>query len=115
MKSKEAQLQSECVQWFRLQYPDKIIYAIPNGGSRNIIEASNLKKQGILSGVADLHLPIRSGNYHSLFIEMKYDKGKQTESQIAFQNKVEKFDNKYLVIRSFDEFVTEIKNYFNIK
>jgi len=31
--------------------PGKILFAVPNGGSRNIIEAKNLKAQGVKSGL----------------------------------------------------------------
>ena len=51
---KEDNLQKACVTWFRLQYPDVVIFAIPNGGSRNPIEAAKLKATGTLAGVADL-------------------------------------------------------------
>ena len=111
MKQNESKLQQGCVTWFRLQYPDKIIYAIPNGGSRNVLEAVNLKKQGTLSGVADLHIPISNGKYHSLFLESKFGKNKQTESQVEFQQKVEKFGNCYKIFYSFDEFKKIIENY----
>ena len=84
MKGKEANLQAACVRWFRYQYPkySMILFAIPNGGSRNPIEAVNLKSQGVVSGVADLILLTSNGVFSSLCIEMKADKGKQTENQI---------------------------------
>lgn len=79
----EAQLQSECVRWFRLQYPKyaALLFAIPNGGSRNILEAYNLKRQGVVSGVPDLMLAVPNGRCHGLFIEMKYGKGRHTKKQ----------------------------------
>jgi hypothetical protein len=114
MKKHEEILQTACILYFRLQYPDKMIYAIPNGGSRNVIEASNLKRAGVLSGVADCHIPIPNKQYHSLFIEFKYgQKTKQTDNQIYFQKKVETWGNRYEVCRSFDEFRQIIDNYFN--
>ena len=91
MKSKEAQLQQLCVTWFRLNYRNYagLLYANANGGSRNIVEAANLKKQGVLAGVADLHLAIPNDNYHGLFIEMKIKPNNQQPSQIEFQKAVE--------------------------
>ena len=47
------------------------MFHIPNGGSRNKLEASNLKKQGVKAGVPDLFLPVGRGSYHGLFIELK--------------------------------------------
>ena len=46
-------------------------FAIPNGGSRNALEALSLSKQGVSPGVPDLMIPVVSGEYHGLFIEMK--------------------------------------------
>jgi hypothetical protein len=57
------------------------IFAIPNGGSRNKLEAKNLKMQGVKAGVPDLFIPVARGNYHGLFIEMKYGKNKTTALQ----------------------------------
>lgn len=84
---------------------------IPNGGSRNVIEAINLKKQGVLAGVADLQLAIPNKQYHSLFIEMKFAKNKQQPSQIEFQKAVEKQGYKYALVYSFDEFMQLINDY----
>lgn len=53
-------------------YPElKLIFAIPNGGERNIIVASRLKAEGVKSGVPDLFLPVARHDCHGLFIEMK--------------------------------------------
>jgi hypothetical protein len=62
--------------------PDVLWFAVPNGGSRNVIEAANLKRTGVRAGVFDLQL-IRDGRCH--FLELKAPGGRATESQIAFQ------------------------------
>lgn len=71
----EAQEQSALIQWAQLQegkYPQlKFLHHIPNGGSRHTIEAVNLKRQGVKSGVPDLCLPYPNGEYHGLYIELK--------------------------------------------
>ena len=115
MKSKEAQLQSECIRWFRLQYPNYagIIFAIPNGGSRNVIEAANLKRQGVTAGVADVILLLHNTQYNSLCIEFKYGRGKQTQAQLEFQAQAEKYGNRYIVVNSFDDFAKQINDYLN--
>lgn len=43
-------------------------FAIPNGGSRNKIEAVNLKREGVKAGVSDLCVILKD---RVLFIEMK--------------------------------------------
>ncbi|MCK9592703.1 MAG: VRR-NUC domain-containing protein [Methanoregula sp.] len=115
MKSREANLQSACVKYFRYQYPKLagVFFHVPNGGSRNAIEAKNLKIQGVVPGVADLILLKPSGQYSSLCIEMKAGTGRQSESQKQFQQAAEKAGNKYVIVRTFEEFVDNIHRYLN--
>lgn len=50
------------------------VFAIPNGGSRNKIEALNLKRQGVSAGVPDLFVvsrPPLAPECRGVFIEMK--------------------------------------------
>ncbi len=69
-------------EWRQVKYPElKLIYHIPNGGSRNKIEAVNLKKQGVKAGVPDLCLPVARKGFHGLYIEMKYGKNRITKYQ----------------------------------
>ena len=99
---KESGLQTSCVKWFRSQYPHLIIYAVPNGGSRNIREAQRLKTEGVLAGVADLVIMFPQGK--SLYIEMKVKGNKQTDNQKDFQKIAETLGHTYAVCYSFDEF-----------
>lgn len=81
----EAREQAALMEWterVKHLFPEiKLLFHIPNGGSRNKIEAANLKRQGVKAGVPDLFLPIARGKYHGLFIEMKYGKNKPTQAQ----------------------------------
>lgn len=58
-----------------------LLYHIPNGGSRNRLEAANLKRQGVKAGVPDLCLPVARGGFHGMYIEMKYGKNKASKDQ----------------------------------
>lgn len=111
MKHAESKLQIECVRWFRLAYPKLTLFAIPNGGRRGKIEASIMKAEGVLAGVADLFLAAPSKEYHGIFLEMKHGSGKQTGSQKEFQNNAEAQGYQYTVCKTFDEFKTTIENY----
>ena len=62
--------QAGFVQWFRTKWPRVVIFAIPNGGKRNITTAKNLKREGVVPGVPDLFIPA-----WGLWIEMKRQKG----------------------------------------
>ena len=57
------------IQWCNLK---KIfIFAIPNGGKRNVITAQKLKAEGVVAGIPDLFIPEPRGGWHGIFIEMK--------------------------------------------
>ena len=102
----EESIQVACVKWFRLQYPNLVIFAVPNGGSRNLYEAKNMKESGTLAGVADLVIVGNGGRV--LFVEMKAGKNKQEDSQVLFQNKVEKLGHRYIICRSKEQFMKEV-------
>lgn len=75
----EAQEQIAVVQY--CEWRKLPIFAIPNGGSRNKIEAINLKRQGVKPGVPDLCIPVPRRCYHGLYIEMKYGNNKASDQQ----------------------------------
>lgn len=71
--------QREFVAWVRKTYPDYKIFAIPNGGLRNISTAARLKAEGASAGVPDLFVPALK-----LFIEMKDESGRASEKQVEW-------------------------------
>lgn len=81
----EATEQQAVIRWAGYmsgRYPElELLYHIPNGGSRNKIEAANLKQQGVKSGVPDLCLPVGKGKYNGLYIEMKFGRNKPTKNR----------------------------------
>lgn len=111
MRNIESRLQQACVRWVRCQYPDLVVYAIPNGGKRNAVTGAILKAEGVLAGVADLFVARACGSYHGLYVEMKTEGGRQSESQRAFESAVVREGYGYAVCRSFDEFVSLINWY----
>lgn len=95
--------QAMFVKWARLQYPSVTLFHIPNGGKRNVREAARLKEQGVLAGVADIFVMRATKLYHGLFIEMKSDKGTQTNSQKQFQHYAIGEGYSYKVAKGFDQ------------
>ena len=76
MKQLEHTEQVTLMQWWALAHqqfgiPEQLLFAIPNGGERNVIVASKLKAEGVRAGVPDLLLAVPRHNGHGLFIEMK--------------------------------------------
>lgn len=111
MKDYEHQLQVNCVNWFRYQYPNVLIMAIPNGGNRNLITAMKLKAEGVVSGVPDLFIPVSNGKYHGMFIEMKYGKNKPSENQIKIMDILLKNGYECKVIYTIEKFIEEVNKY----
>ena len=109
----EHDIQCSCVKWFRTQYPQlsNLLFAVPNGGFRNKATAVKMKAEGVIPGVSDLILLHKSGDYGALLIEMKTNKGRQSENQKAWQAHVIEFGYKYVVCRSLEDFIKEIKDY----
>lgn len=58
--------------WHLAKYPDlRLMFAIPNGGHRNLLVAKKMKAEGTKPGVPDIFLPVPRGPHHGLFLEMK--------------------------------------------
>lgn len=51
--------------------PLKFMFAIPNGGLRNKVQAGKLKAEGVKAGAPDVFFPFPSGGFHGLWIEFK--------------------------------------------
>ena len=123
-KHDESDLQQSCVKYFDTFYPKLSLnfFKIHNEGNKNIVSAIINKREGLRSGIADLFLAKAKFYYdgeldsnvefHGLFIELKSLKGTQSSVQKLFQKAVELQDYKYIIIRTLDEFVTEINKYF---
>jgi hypothetical protein len=80
------------------------LYSYPSFVSKQ--QAMKLKSTGLVAGVSDLIIiqPNRC-----LFVEVKLEKGKQSDKQIDFQNKVTALGFEYIVVRSLQEFQKNIK------
>ena len=121
-RHEEEDMQRAIVRWFRYQYPNHLLVHCPNGGARSKKEGAIFKAAGVTAGFPDLFLyapkTITTADHspycetiHGLAIELKTDKGKQSPEQKAIQAQLEAQGYRYLVIRSFDEAVTAIKEY----
>ena len=111
--TEEEILQSECVKWFRYQYPKlrKLLFHIPNGGKRNKVTAQIFKAMGVTPGVSDLILLTPRKGYGALCIEMKTPSGSQSPDQTDWEKEVTAAGNKYSICRSFDDFERTINEY----
>jgi len=113
MRQDESKLQTACVEWFRWNYPKLHLnlFAIPNGGHRNVVTASRLKREGVTAGVADLFLAVTNKQSPGLFIEMKLEGNYQQPSQKAFEAAITPYQYQYVICRSLQDFIETIKSY----
>lgn len=113
MAQKEHIEQVLLVNWFRIQYPliKNTLFAIPNGGVRNIGTAIKLKKEGVMPGVSDLFLMVPKGSKCGLFIEMKAKGGKIQENQAEFMKLATQMGYQAVVCYGFLEAKKAIKLY----
>ena len=104
----EDKLQEIIYKWYNNTYCLKnnnsrgLIFSIPNGSSRDIREAVKLKATGLTKGASDLIVITPNGKL--MFIELKTDKGIQSEFQKEFELRVNKLGYEYHLARSLDEF-----------
>jgi hypothetical protein len=86
MKRAEAAIQRQVFQHYAARgAPNTFMHAIPNGGKRGLIEAVNLKREGVVAGVPDIHA-VRGGE--SFYLELKAKKGRLSEAQKAVQKRL---------------------------
>jgi hypothetical protein len=110
----EADIQAEFFRNVKLFFPtlpDRLLFAIPNGGSRNILEAKNLKRQGVKAGIADVILLIPRKGFASLCMEFKTATGRQSDEQKEFQRQAEACGSKYVIVRSVASAIETVKDY----
>jgi hypothetical protein len=114
MFHEESKLQRQCVQWFRVQFPRLVLFAIPNGGRRGKVEAAIMRGEGVLAGVADLFLMLPVMEYNGLFIEIKTPGGRQSDAQRVFERKAIENGYFYKICQTFEEFRDTVLIYADI-
>lgn len=98
----EDQLQAQFFQYVWNYYPQlrRCLWAVPNGGYRNKLEAMKLKATGTLAGVWDLHLFYKKQFY---IIETKVGKNKLSKAQEEWRDVMVKQGAKQYIYTSLDE------------
>ena len=87
------------------------LFAIPNGGLRNIAVARKLKSEGLKKGVFDLFLPIPCSGYHGAFFEIKSPSGSLSKDQKEFGKYLGTRGYFYAIIRNVEIFKSVVSFY----
>lgn len=105
----ESMIQAEIVK--ALRHMGYFVHSVPNeGAGMNPVRQGQLITMGLWHGVADLILWLGKGKV--VYIEVKDQKGKQSEHQKAFEQKCQKYGIPYAVVRSVAdvlEFISHIE------
>lgn len=112
----EDKIQQDIFMWFNNNYclkhhdPRCIIFSVPNGGTRNKMEAMKLKSTGMKAGVSDLIVILPN---KVLFVEVKTETGRQSDKQIEFEKTITDLGYSYILVRSLGEFKTVVSEFLN--
>lgn len=104
----EDSLQQACAAFakkslFEARLP-QVFHHCANGGRRTRREAAKLKLMGVLPGVPDTFLPLKSGEYCGLYIELKKAGGVPSPAQKSFMKAVTKQGYLAVVVNDLETF-----------
>lgn len=116
----EGQEQATLFHWAGMMsglYPElRLMFHIPNGGSRSKAEAGRFKVEGVKAGVPDIFLPVPRGKYHGMFIELKRQKGgKASAEQKVWLSELHEQGYHAVVACGWEEAAYEIKDYLGLR
>lgn len=114
----EDRLQISCRYWFDAQYPEYslLLHHSPNEGLlvKRAADGAKRKAMGVRPGFPDLVLLLPNKAYPFLCLELKTEKGRQSDSQKEYQHMVEIVGHgRYVVVRSLQEFMDVVKSYIS--
>lgn len=118
--NEESRIQADVIKWWATAHeaygiPEFLLFAIPNGGYRNVITAAILKREGLRKGTSDLFLAVKRGSLGGMWIEMKRPKGVLSPDQIEFCEEVVRQGYFSTVCHTWSGAATAIDAYLKIK
>ena len=116
-QGKEQELQFECAKWLKkalhVRGLPQVFYHVANEGQHKAYYRAKMKAQGVLAGVPDIVLPLRSGEYPGLYLELKAGAGSPSKEQKIFLEAVAKEGYLALVVNDFDTFRECLTSYLD--
>jgi hypothetical protein len=124
----ESQIQSAFFEWLSLhekKYPElSLCYAIPNGAHKSIASRMKFKREGLKAGVPDVHLPLTSVEWPTrprprsffagLWIEFKSDKGRVSDTQKEWIEKLTNEGHRVEVCRDWTQAANIVIDYLQL-
>ncbi|MVM34261.1 hypothetical protein GO755_29795 [Spirosoma sp. HMF4905] len=108
-------LQARCVEWFRIQYPNLLLFAVPNTALRSFGLAAKLQEEGMVAGIPDLVLAYPHKGKPGLYIEMKtmQKHSKPSDEQLTIHAYLRAVGYEVAIPRTFEEFQKAITDYLD--
>jgi len=112
MKKSEDKIQQEAFIWFTNTYclkhhePRLLMFSVPND-SASVTEQMRKKATGLIAGVSDTIIVFPN---KVVFCEFKTPTGKQSDSQIDFEARINKLGFEYWIVRDLETFKKIVKN-----
>jgi len=97
----ESILQKQVVQYLRAILPQSIVAAIPNGSQRTSSGRPANAVPGLLPGIPDLMVMLPKGRV--VFFELKSEKGRVSDTQLAIHLKMHGLNHDVAIVRSIDD------------
>ena len=100
----EAQLQQEIIVFFRNNYclkthnPRNLIFSVAN---ESTYKNKVFKNTGVMNGVSDLIVVLYG---KTIFVELKTEKGIQSDAQKEFEQRIKENNQEYYLVRSLKQF-----------
>lgn len=118
----ERQIQTSIFDWARIVkvkeggYLFDFMTASANGGSRNVLEARNLKRSGVSAGFPDISILMPRGQFHGMFLEVKKEKNYAfSDKQKSWLDRLNKVGYYANVGFGFDECKSLIESYLSLE
>lgn len=98
----------------------KYCFAIPSGGSRDVVTAGRLKAEGVKPGVPDTCLPVANQYYGSLWIEFKKPhrqntvQGGMSDAQVRYKTHFESQKHCVVVCYSWQHAIEVVRWYLTL-
>lgn len=112
-KDSELKIQAQAWQWAWTNLPKtrRLLFHVPNGGYRTVVEAAQLKASGVVPGIPDLILLIPAKGFSCLEIEVKEPGGRVSADQTEVHTIHRQAGAKVVVCWSIEEIKKEILDY----
>ena len=109
----EHEHQKIVVAEIRRDFPDVLIFAIPNAGTASPQRGARLKEEGLLAGIPDLMIARASQGKLGLFVEMKSETGGASPEQKKMIAKLQAEGYAAIVCKGYAAALTAIRAYLD--